>query len=53
MSSMGRQMSRVYYSYFKYWLEAKFYLPVDKFFKDFFETSFGGKLTDRSYLLQG
>ncbi len=30
------------YSYFKYWLEAKFYFPVDKFLKDFLETSFGG-----------
>ncbi|MCK9341021.1 MAG: BamA/TamA family outer membrane protein [Synergistaceae bacterium] len=34
------------YSYFKYWLEAKFYFTVDKLFKDFFETSFGGN-TDR------
>ena len=29
------------YSFFKYWLEAKFYFPVEKLFKDFFETSFG------------
>ena len=29
------------YSYFKYWLEAKVYFPVDKFLKGFFETSFG------------
>jgi len=34
------------YNYFKYWVEAKFYFPVEKLFKDFFETSFGGK-TDR------
>jgi outer membrane protein insertion porin family len=34
------------YSYFKYWLETKFYFPVEKFFRDFFETSFGGN-TDR------
>ena len=32
----------VNYNYFKYWLEAKFYFPVEKLFKDFFETSFGG-----------
>ncbi|MDY9920672.1 MAG: POTRA domain-containing protein [Synergistota bacterium] len=30
------------YNFFKYWLEAKFYFPVEKLFKDFFETSFGG-----------
>lgn len=30
------------YNYFKYWLEAKFYFTVEKLFKDFFETSFGG-----------
>ncbi|NLD06031.1 MAG: BamA/TamA family outer membrane protein [Synergistaceae bacterium] len=30
------------YNYLKYWVEAKFYFPVGKFFKDFFETSFGG-----------
>ena len=30
------------YSYFKYWLEAKFYFPVDRFLKDFLETSLGG-----------
>ena len=29
------------YSFFKYWLEARFYFPVEKFFRDFFETSFG------------
>ena len=29
------------YSYFKYWGEAKVYYPMDKLFKDFFETSFG------------
>lgn len=29
------------YSYFKYWGEAKVYFPVDKLFKNFFETSFG------------
>ena len=31
------------YSFFKYWLEARFYFPVEKFFRDFFETSLGGK----------
>lgn len=30
------------YNFFKYWVEAKFYFPVEKLFKDFFETSFGG-----------
>lgn len=30
------------YSYFKYWLEAKFYFTVEKLFKDFFEASLGG-----------
>jgi outer membrane protein insertion porin family len=30
------------YSYFKYWLEAKFYFTVEKLFKDFFETSLSG-----------
>lgn len=30
------------YSYFKYWLEAKFYFAVEKLFKDFFEASLGG-----------
>ncbi|HAJ94298.1 MAG TPA: outer membrane protein assembly factor [Synergistaceae bacterium] len=29
------------YSFFKYWLEARFYFPLEKFFRDFFETSFG------------
>lgn len=28
------------FNYFKYWIEAKFYFPVEKLFKDFFETSF-------------
>ena len=31
------------YSFFKYWLEARFYFPVEKFFRDFCETSLGGK----------
>ena len=31
------------YSFFKYWLEARFYFPVEKFFRDFFETSLGGR----------
>ena len=34
------------YNYFKYWLEAKAYFTVEKLFKDFFESSFGGN-TDR------
>lgn len=34
------------YSYFKYWLETKFYFTVDKFLKDFLETSLGDN-TDR------
>ena len=34
------------YNYFKYWLEAKFYFPVEKFLKDFLETSLGEN-TDR------
>jgi len=29
------------YNYFKYWIEAKFYMTMEKLFKDFFETSFG------------
>ncbi len=36
----------VNYNFFKYWIEAKFYVTLDKIFKDFFETSFGGN-TDR------
>ena len=31
------------YSFFKYWLEARFYFPVEKFFRDFFETTLGGR----------
>ena len=34
------------YNYFKYWMEAKVYFTVEKLFKDFFETSFGGN-TDK------
>lgn len=29
------------YNFVKYWLETRFYVPVDKFLRDFFETSFG------------
>lgn len=31
----------VNYNYFKYWLEAKVFFPLDKFLKGFLETSFG------------
>lgn len=29
------------YNFVKYWMETRFYLPVDKLLKDFFESSFG------------
>lgn len=29
------------YNYFKYWLEAKTYIPIQNFFKNFFEMPFG------------
>lgn len=29
------------YNFVKYWLETRFYVPVDKILKDFFESSFG------------
>lgn len=31
-------------NYFKYWGEFKFYYPIEKLFKDFFETSFGSNV---------
>lgn len=37
------------YDYFKYWLEAKVYIPVDKFLKNVLETSFGSEM-DRPVL---
>lgn len=37
------------YNYFKYWLEAKVYIPVDKFLKNVLESSFGSE-TDRPVL---
>lgn len=30
------------YNFVKYWAESRFYIPVDRFLNDFFETSFGG-----------
>ncbi|MEG1501818.1 MAG: POTRA domain-containing protein [Synergistaceae bacterium] len=30
------------FNYFKYWLEAKVYIPVERFLKDFFESTFSG-----------
>lgn len=32
------------YNYVKYWLETRFYMPVDKLLTDFLETSFGSNL---------
>lgn len=31
------------YNFVKYWMESRFYLPVDKLLKDFFESSFGSQ----------
>lgn len=30
------------YNFVKYWLDTRFYIPVDRLLQDFFETSFGG-----------
>lgn len=38
------------YNFVKYWLETRFYLPVDKLLKDFFESSFGSN-QDRPIML--
>lgn len=38
------------YNFVKYWLETRFYVPVDKFLKDFFESSFGSN-QDRPIML--
>lgn len=40
----------VNYNFVKYWLETRFYVPVDKFLKDFFESSFGSN-QDRPVML--
>lgn len=38
------------YNYFKYWAEAKIYFPVDKLFKNFFETSILANKQDKPML---
>lgn len=37
------------YNYYKYWLETKIYIPIEKFLKDFLETSLASN-TDRPIL---